>query len=145
MDCIDPRIKSLNYLNNILAKIEAKQAGAIEAVMLNAQGYIAECTADNIFIVKQQKLLTPPCYHGALGGITRSTVLELAAEAGISALEQPLTRYDLYTADEGFCTGTGAEIIPVVKADGRIIGGGKPGEITLKLRRKFSAQIDRIC
>jgi branched-chain amino acid aminotransferase len=136
-DALDPRIKSLNYLNNVLAKIEASSAGALEAVMLNAQGFVAECTADNIFIVKNGALLTPPPFHGALDGITMGTVLELAVGIGIGNGQRPLTRYDLYTADECFLTGTGAEIMPVVSIDGRAVGDGKPGPVTGRLMEEF--------
>jgi len=132
-------IKSLNYLNNILAKIEANNAGCEEAIMLNAEGYVAECTGDNLFIVKQGQLLTPPLSAGALYGITRNTVLELAQETGLSTGEPTLTRYDLFNADECFLTGTGAELVPVVKIDGRVIGGGKPGPITRELVRRYHA------
>ena len=125
-DCLDPRIKSLNYLNNILAKLEAKQAGCMEAVMLNREGFVAECTADNIFIVAQGCLKTPASNLGALDGITRRTVWQLAEGLDILKQECALTRYDLYTADECLLTGTGAEIMPVVKIDGRIIGNGRP-------------------
>jgi branched-chain amino acid aminotransferase len=136
-DCLDPRVKSLNYLNNILAKIEARQAGCQEAVMLNTQGFVVECTGDNIFIVKDGELLTPlPC-HGALDGITMRTVLELAESLGIRIRETTLTRYDLYNADECFLTGTGAEIVPVVKIDGRVIGNGYPGKVTRLLTEEF--------
>ena len=140
-DCLDPRIKSLNYLNNILAKLEAKQAGCVEAVMLNKEGFVSECTADNIFIVTQGCLQTPASYHGALDGITRKTVWHLAAGLGIPKHQSTLTRYDLYTADECFLTGTGAEIMPVVKMDGRIIGDGKPGAISLRLRAAFAEYV----
>ena len=136
-EALNPQIKSLNYLNNILAKIEAINAGAEEAIMLNFQGYVAECTGDNIFIVKNGTLVTPPAYVGALKGITRGAVLELAKKADIPASEQLLTRHDLFNADECFLTGTAAEIIPVVKIDTRIIGNGKPGSITLKLLADF--------
>ena len=119
---LDPRIKSLNYLNNILAKLEAQQAGALEAVMLNGEGYVAECTADNIFFVRQGQLCTPSTAAGALQGVTRDSVLEVAQELGLSTAEGFFTRYDLYTADECFITGTGAEIVPVVRIDGRTIG-----------------------
>jgi len=111
-DCLDPRIKSLNYLNNIMAKLEARQAGCLEAVMLNGEGFVAECTGDNIFIVKNNELLTPAPYQGALDGITMQTVLELAESIGIKTHQTTMTRYDLYNADECFMTGTGAEIIP---------------------------------
>ncbi len=134
---LSPKIKSLNYLNNILAKIEAKQAGVIEAIMLNHLGFVAECTGDNIFIVSRGKLLTPPAEAGILVGITRQVVIELAEEAGIPFAEPQLTRFDLYVADECFLTGTAAEIIPVVRIDSREIGDGTPGKITLQLLEMF--------
>jgi branched-chain amino acid aminotransferase len=137
VDGLDPRIKSLNYLNNILAKIEAKQAGCLEAVLLNPQGYVSECTADNIFIIKEGVLYTPATIEGALDGITRETVLELAAGLSIACRVCVLSRYDLYTADECFLTGSGAELMPVVSVDGRRIGRGTPGEFTLKLLAEF--------
>jgi branched-chain amino acid aminotransferase len=130
---LNPAIKSLNYLNNILAKIEANNAGCEEAVMLNAEGFVAECTGDNLFVVKAGKLFTPPLSAGALYGITRQVVIELAEHFGITVGEPNLTRYDLFNADECFLTGTGAEIVPVVKIDGRVIGSGKPGALTRKL------------
>jgi len=136
---LNPAIKSLNYLNNILAKIEANNAGVEEAVMLNAEGFVAECTADNLFIVKNGKLFTPPLSAGALYGITRQTVIELAEECGIEIAEPNLTRYDLFCADECFLCGTGAEIMPVIKIDGRVIGKGKPGKITTKLVEDYHA------
>jgi len=136
---LNPAIKSLNYLNNILAKIEANNAGVEEAVMLNSEGFVAECTADNLFIVKNGKLLTPPLSAGALYGITRQTVMELAVETGIDVSEPNLTRYDLFNADECFLCGTGAEIMPVIKIDGRVIGTGKPGTITKKLVKDYLA------
>lgn len=140
---LDPRIKSLNYLNNILAKIEAQQAGAIEAVMLNAEGYVAECTADNIFMVRQGRVLTPSTAAGALPGITRDSVLEIVQELGVAHEEAFLTRYDLYTADECFMTGTGAEIVPVVGVDGRQIGAGAPGALTNQIRQAFAVMCRR--
>lgn len=136
-EALNPQIKSLNYLNNILAKIEAINAGVEEAVMLNSEGYVAECTGDNIFIVRRGTLLTPPIYIGTLRGITRGAVFDLAKANKIPAYEEVLTRHDLFNADECFLTGTAAEIIPVVKIDGRKIGNGKPGKITLKLTREF--------
>jgi branched-chain amino acid aminotransferase len=136
---LNPAIKSLNYLNNILAKIEANNAGVEEAVMLNAEGFVAECTGDNLFIVKNRALFTPPLSAGALYGITRQTVIELAEEAGLKVSEPNLTRYDLFNADECFLTGTGAELIPVVKIDGRVIGTGKPGPITRRLEEDYRA------
>jgi branched-chain amino acid aminotransferase len=130
---LNPAIKSLNYLNNILAKIEANNAGVEEAVMLNSEGFVAEGTADNLFIIKNGELFTPPLSAGALYGITRGTVIELAKLAGMKVTEPNLTRYDLFNADECFLTGTGAEIMPVIKIDGRVIGTGKPGKISVKL------------
>jgi len=130
-----PAIKSLNYLNNILAKIEAGEAG--EGLMLNEQGYVAECTGDNIFILKNGRLFTPPTSAGALGGITRNVVLEIAQEFGMSINEVNLTRYDLFTADEFFLTGTAAEIIPVVSLDTRPIGDGVPGPLTAKFIKRY--------
>ncbi|HUJ71141.1 MAG TPA: branched-chain-amino-acid transaminase [Verrucomicrobiae bacterium] len=134
---VSPSIKSLNYLNNILAKIEAVNAGTVEAIMLNSQGHVAECTGDNIFIVRHGKLETPPVSAGALVGVTRQVVFEVAARRKIGVGEPNLTRYDLLTADEVFLTGTAAEIVPVVSIDGRIIGSGKPGPLTLKLMGDF--------
>lgn len=134
---ISPSIKSLNYLNNILAKIEAIHAGTIEAIMLNSAGYVAECTGDNLFIVRGGRLETPPVSDGALVGITRAVILELAAKLKIAASETHLTRYDLMTADECFLTGTAAEIAPVATIDCRPIGSGKPGPLTLKLMSEF--------
>lgn len=136
-EALNGQIKSLNYLNNILAKIEAANAGVEEALMLSASGYVAECTGDNIFMIKKGKLITPPIYMGILRGITRGAVMDLAVKNKIPAVEEVLTRHDLYNADECFLTGTAAEIIPVVKIDTRSIGNGKPGPITLKLRQEF--------
>ena len=130
---LNPAIKSLNYLNNILAKIEANNGGCEEAVMLNSEGFVAECTGDNLFIIKGKQLLTPPLSAGALYGITREVVMGLGRDAGMSVAEPNLTRYDLFNADECFLTGTGAELVPVVKIDGRIIGDGTPGPITKAL------------
>jgi len=134
---VNPAIKSLNYLNNILAKIEANNAGCEEAIMLNAEGYVAECTGDNLFLVRGRHLLTPPLSAGALYGITRGTVMELATSAGWVVSEPNLTRYDVFNADECFLTGTGAEIVPVVQVDGRIIGTGKPGPVTRELVKAY--------
>jgi branched-chain amino acid aminotransferase len=136
-NAINPAIKSLNYLNNILAKIEALNAGCDEAVMLNAEGYVAECTGDNLFIVREGELQTPPLSAGALRGITRRVVIDLARQQGWRVSEPNLTRYDLYTADECFLTGTGAEIVPVCRIDGRSIGNGRPGPVTLKLMELY--------
>jgi branched-chain amino acid aminotransferase len=135
--CLDPRVKSLNYLNNIMAKIEAGRAGVPEALMLNHEGHVAECTADNIFMVKHGALRTPDLMQGALGGITRAAVLELARAAGIPTEETVLGKHDLYTADECFLTGTAAEVMPVIDIDGRTIGDGKPGKMTHDLLERF--------
>ncbi len=137
-DCaLSPRIKSCNYLNNILGKLEAIRAGCIEGVMLNSNGEVAEGTADNIFIVTDGTLRTPPPEAGILEGITRGVVMEIARDMGMNVREAVLTRYDLYAADECFLTGTGAEVIPVVSIDGRKISDGKPGAATQKLLAKF--------
>ncbi|MHC5213782.1 MAG: branched-chain-amino-acid transaminase [Planctomycetota bacterium] len=132
-----PQVKSLNYLNNIMAKIESIRAGAAEGIMYNHLGYVAEATADNVFIVKNGAVYTPSTQAGSLDGITRRTVMELAEKEGIKVVERNLTRFDLYAADEMFLTGTGAEVIAVVEMDGRVIGGGVPGPLTQKLRRLF--------
>lgn len=134
---LDPRIKSLNYLNNILAKIEAIKAGTEEAIMLTCDGYVAECTGDNIFMVKNRELITPPVEIGALKGITRDAAIGLARSLGIPFYEKLLRMEDLYSAEEVFLTGTAAEIIPVIKIDKQQIGNGKPGDITLKLMKEF--------
>jgi branched-chain amino acid aminotransferase len=134
---LDPAIKSLNYLNNILAKIEGQQAGAQEVILLNPQGMVAECSGDNIFLIRDQVLITPKLSSGALNGITRNTVLEIAQEAGWKTREDDVRRYDLFTAEEMFLTGTGAEVIPVVDVDGRTIGTGKPGKHTADLIRRY--------
>ncbi len=137
-EAVSPRVKSLNYLNNILAKIEAINCGFEEAVMLNKYGFVAECTGDNIFIIKDNVLLTPPAYMGALEGITRNTIMELATENKISVKQRVMSRHDLFCADECFLTGSAAEIIPVTCIDGREIGNGKPGATTLKLKSLFN-------
>src|ERR1051326_1185713 len=136
---LNPAIKSLNYLNSILAKVEANNAGCEEAIMLNAEGFVSECTGDNVFIVKAGQLFTPPLSAGALYGITRSVVIDLARDDGVTVAEPNLTRYDLFNADECFLTGTGAELIPIVKIDGRLIGAGKPGPLTRRLVDKYHA------
>ena len=130
---LSPSIKSLNYLNNILAKLEAQNAGAAEGLMLNEQGYVAECTGDNVFIVKHGTIVTPPVSAGSLRGITRDVVCQLAGELGFTVSEREMTRYDIYTADECFLTGTAAEIISVVLLDKRVIGDGRPGPVTNRL------------
>ena len=134
---LSPAVKSLNYLNNIMAKIEANMCKADEGLMLNEEGYVAECTGDNIFIVKRGEIFTPPVYAGSLRGITWQAVLDIAAELGLKVTVQQLTRYDLYTAEEFFLTGTAAEVIAAVKLDNRIIGDGKPGPITNKIIARF--------
>ncbi|MEM7387103.1 MAG: branched-chain-amino-acid transaminase [Verrucomicrobiota bacterium] len=134
---LSPSVKSLNYLNNVMAKIEAINAGADEGLMLNEQGYVAECTGDNIFTVKNGAITTPPVTAGALDGITRQVIFDIAAEKAWSIREADLTRYEVYTADECFLTGTAAEVLPAVKLDGREIGDGKPGPVTLECMKKF--------
>jgi branched-chain amino acid aminotransferase len=136
-EALNPQIKSLNYLNNILAKIEATNSGSDEAIMLDSLGYVAECTGDNIFVVKNGHFYTPPQCMGTLRGITRDTVLEITRKSKIPAHEHVITRHEVYISDECFLTGTAAQIIPVVKVDGRIIGQGKPGKLTLVLMSKF--------
>ncbi len=133
MASVDARIKSLNYLKNVLARLEAHEAGAAEALMLNHEGFVAECTADNVFVLSGGRLLTPPASEGALDGITRGVVRELAERAGLAFEERRLARYDLFVADECFLTGTGAEIVPVIALDGRTIGAGTPGPVTQRL------------
>ena len=136
-----PTVKSLNYLNNILGKIEARQFGALEAIMLNDQGYVAECTADNIFIVHKGEILTPAASQGALKGVTRSTIFDIARDLGVPIREADLTRYDIWVADECFLTGTGAEVVPTVKLDGREIGDGRPGPITKRVLEAFRKRV----
>lgn len=134
---LSPMVKSLNYLNNIMAKIEAEQAGAGEGLMLNEQGYVAECTGDNVFVIRDGRIVTPPISAGALAGVTRAVVFELARSLGIDIREENITRYDIYTADECFLTGTAAEIIPAVELDSRLIHDGAPGPVTLRLTGLF--------
>ena len=134
---LSPQVKSLNYLNNVMAKVEAIKAGAGEGLMLNEQGYVAECTGDNIFVIKKGKIATPPVSDGSLDGITRQVIFELAERLGYELAEKTMTRYDLYTADEIFLTGTAAEVIPMVKLDEREIGNGKPGTISQEMITAF--------
>jgi branched-chain amino acid aminotransferase len=134
---LNPAVKSLNYLNNVMARIEANLAGADEALMLNEAGNVAECTADNVFIIKRGQIFTPPISAGALRGITRAVVFDIAAELGLKITETDITRHDVFVSDECFLTGTAAEVIPVVKADGRTIGNGKPGSITMRMIGRF--------
>jgi branched-chain amino acid aminotransferase len=138
-EAINPAVKSLNYLNNILAKIEATVAGADEALLLNQDGYVAECTGENVFVVTGSSLVTPPVSAGALDGITRGAVMEIGRRLGMDVREANLTRYDLFTADECFLTGTAAELIPVVKIDGRVIGSGRPGPVMKRLSQEYHA------
>jgi len=140
---IDSRIKSLNYLKNVLARLEAHEAGAAEALMLNAEGFVAECTADNVFVVHGRRVLTPPATEGALDGITGAAIRELAVAAGLEWEERRLARYDVFVADECFLTGTGAEVIPVVQLDGRRIGTGVPGPVTRDLTASFRDLAER--
>lgn len=135
---LPPMVKSLNYLNNILAKIEAYKLGYQECLLLNNEGYVAECSGDNVFIVFEDKLITPPVSCGSLGGMTRRAVLDVAKRLGIEVVEKPLARFDVWTADECFLTGTAAKLIPLVELDGRSIGDGKPGSITKKLLQGFN-------
>jgi branched-chain amino acid aminotransferase len=136
-ETVNPRVKSLNYLNNIMAKIEAINAGVMECLLLNTQGYVAEASGDNVFAVKGNRLITPPTWCGALEGITRDKVMKLAREEGFDVAEQVMTRYELWTADEVFLTGTAAEVIAVTELDRRIIGSGKPGPVTKKLAKAY--------
>jgi branched-chain amino acid aminotransferase len=140
-DVLSPKVKSLNYLNNVLVRIEARLANVSEALMLNDQGYVAEGSADNVFIIKDKCFYTPPGYVGALEGITRNAVMEIARELGYEVKEEPFTRHDVYTADEVFLTGTAAEVIAVVKVDGRTIGDGYPGAHTKELLVKFRERV----
>ena len=134
---LNPAVKSLNYLNNVMARIEANLVGADEALMLNDNGHVSECTADNVFIIKKGQIFTPPISAGALRGITRAVIFEIADELGLKITETDLSRHDVFVADECFLTGTAAEVIPVIKADGRIIGTGKPGEISGRMIARF--------
>ncbi|HEU5299128.1 MAG TPA: branched-chain-amino-acid transaminase [bacterium] len=136
-DALSPQAKTLNYLNNIMARIEANQAGVEEAIMLNAEGYVCECSADNLFIVRGGEIWTPPPFLGILKGVTRATIIELAGSSGIPLREQVFTLHDVYTADECFLSGTGAELGPVVEVDSRPIGNGRPGPLALRLVRAF--------
>ncbi|MDQ0049857.1 branched-chain amino acid aminotransferase [Paenibacillus polymyxa] len=142
-DALNPKIKSLNYLNNILVKIQSNYAGVGEAIMLNSQGYVTEGSADNIFIVKNGVLYTPPCYLGALEGITRNAIIDLCAKLGYSLKEQPFTLHDVYVADEVFFTGTAAEVIAAYEVDGRTIGSGVAGPVTLELLTEFRKIVDQ--
>jgi branched-chain amino acid aminotransferase len=137
VESLNARVKSCNYLNNILAKIEAHNSGCVEALMLDQNGFVVECTGDNIFVIKNGKIRTPPAYLGALEGVTRNCIMEIARAKGLPMTEEPFTRYDIFTADECFLTGTAAEAIPVVELDKRPIGDGKPGPITLDLIKEF--------
>ena len=140
-ESLNPRIKSLNYLNNILAKIEGLQAGAPEALMLNPAGMVAECTGDNVFVIKGNVLHTPDVHSGSLDGITRRTVMDLARERGMEVVEGPMSRFDIWVADEFFLTGTAAEVVPVVELDQRVIGDGKPGPQTIALMEDYSQYV----
>jgi len=142
-DALSPQAKTLNYLNNIMARVEANQAGVDEAIMLTGDGYICECSADNLFIVRDGEVWTPPPYLGILKGITRTAVLELAGKLEVPAVERVFTPYDLYTANECFLTGTGAEIGPLVEVDGRRIGSGSPGPVSLRMVKAFRDLVQR--
>jgi branched-chain amino acid aminotransferase len=140
-NALSPRIKSLNYLNNIMARIEAIDAGVGEAIMLNASGLVAEATGDNVFIVRRGEVMTPPLNAGVLEGVTRDLVMDLGRQAGLPVLEADISRYDLYTCDECFLTGTAAEVVPVTSVDGRLVGDGKPGPITRQLMTAFKKKV----
>jgi branched-chain amino acid aminotransferase len=140
---LSPAVKSMNYLNNILAKMEADRLGYIEALMLNDQGYVAECTGDNVFIFHKGKIMTPPFHAGALRGVTREVVLEIAEDLGIPVIQENMTRYDIWIAEECFLTGTAAEVIPVVEVDGRMIGDGKPGKVTGQFLTNFRSRVSK--
>lgn len=136
-DVLSPRAKSTNYLNNILAKLQANAVGCQDAIFLNTQGYVCELTGDNLFIVKGSRVLTPPLWHGVLDGVTRQVVLRIATEQGLDTAEEPLTLHDLYTCDECFCTATRVEIMPIVWVDGQQVGQGKPGPVTGQIIKQF--------
>ncbi|MBK6422211.1 MAG: branched-chain-amino-acid transaminase [Gemmatimonadetes bacterium] len=142
-EALSPRVKSLNYLNHIMAKVEATNAGADDAIMLDSAGHIAEATGMNLFVWKNGLLLTPPAYAGQLRGVTRDTIVELARQAGYPVQETMLNRYDLYTADEAFLTGTAAEVAPIRMVDGRLIGAGKAGPVTRDIRARFQQLVRR--
>ncbi len=140
-DALSPEVKSLNYVNSIMAQIEALNAGVVEAIMLSHEGYVIECTGDNIFIVKNGCLITPPVWSGILGGITRAEVLDIAEAMSLKTREALLTRHEIYNADECFLTGSAAEMVPVVKVDRRVIGDGKPGPLTGEISRAFHERV----
>ena len=142
-DVLSPRVKSTNYLNNILAKLQANAVGVQDAIFLNEQGFVCELTGDNLFIVKSSRVMTPPLWFGILDGVTRRVVLRLAREMGLEAAEEPLTLHDLYTSDECFCTATRVEVLPIVWVDGRKIGSGTPGSITTQLTKTFLEKANR--
>jgi branched-chain amino acid aminotransferase len=136
-DMLSPRVKSTNYLNNILAKLQANAVGVQDAIFLNEQGFVCELTGDNLFMVKNSRVITPPLWFGILDGITRRCVLRIAKEMGLDTVEEPLTLHDLYTSDECFCTATRIELVPIIWVDGRQIGSGTPGSVTTKIMKKF--------
>ena len=142
-DILSPKVKSTNYLNNILAKLQANAAGAQEAIFLNAQGYVCELTGDNLFTVKNCRIITPPLWVGILDGVTRRAILQVAREQGLETIEEPLSLHDVYTSDECFATATRIEIMPIVWVDGRQIGEGVPGPITTQINREFKNLVDR--
>ena len=136
-DVLSPRVKSTNYLNNILAKLQANAVGVQDAIFLNGQGFVCELTGDNLFIVKNLRVITPPLWFGVLDGVTRRAILRIGREMGLEATEEPLTLHDLYTCDECFCTATRVEVLPIVWVDGRQVGSGAPGPVTAKITKKF--------
>ena len=136
-DVLSPRLKSTNYLNNILAKLQANAVGVQDAIFLNGQGFVCELTGDNLFIVKNLRVITPPLWFGVLDGVTRRAILRIGREMGVEATEEPLTLHDLYTCDECFCTATRVEVLPIIWVDGRQVGSGAPGPVTAKITKKF--------
>jgi branched-chain amino acid aminotransferase len=142
-DVLSPRVKSTNYLNNILAKLQANAVGVQDAIFLNEQGFVCELTGDNLFIVKNSRVLTPPLWFGILDGVTRRVVLRIAKEMGLETVEEPLTLHDLYTSDECFCTATRIEVVPIVWVDGRQIGSGTPGPVTTSITKRFLELVNR--
>ena len=142
-DVLSPRIKSTNYLNNILAKLQANAVGVQDAIFLNKQGFVCELTADNLFIIKCSRVITPSLWFGILDGVTRRVVLRIAREMGLETVEEPLTLYDLYTSDECFCTATRIEVVPIVWVDGRQIGSGTPGPVTTSITKRFLELVNR--
>jgi branched-chain amino acid aminotransferase len=142
-DVLSPRVKSTNYLNNILAKLQANAVGVQDAIFLNPQGFVCELTGDNLFIVKNSRVITPPLWSGVLDGVTRRAILRMGREMGLEAIEEPLTLHDLYTCDECFCTATRVEVLPITWVDGRQVGSGAPGPVTASITKRFLEMANR--